>query len=391
MHAVAHPSALFGSLSPTPRGNPVGSGSLRVVHVAGQLRPSSGIERQMELEQEAADLLGLNWSSLLFRPAGVSDSSSRVLREIDLDRAGHDVRTWVRFRRRLYRALSQLDPVPDVLLLRHSFYDPFQARFVQGRPGMITVHHTIEDAEIASLGGRACALKRTLERRFGGTTLQHVSGVCALTSEILEHELARSSSPDPPAFVYPNGALLDSGPASDSRAGLRLVFVASEFAPWQGLEELVAAVGATAGEFALDVVGALSETQRGLCANDPRIVVHGLVGSDELSRVLAGASAGIAALQTEGKGLSQVCSLKVRDYLAAGVPVVSGHRDVFPDDFPFYRQTGADLHAILEAAREWRDVDRLTVREAARPHIDKVELVRRLHSELEAVFAEPDA
>ncbi|MEK9839617.1 MAG: hypothetical protein VW396_11180, partial [Ilumatobacter sp.] len=66
-------------------------------------------------------------------------------------------------------------------------------------------------------------------------------------------------------------------------------------------------------------------------------------------------------------------------------------RDVFPDDFPFYRQTGADLDAILEAVREWRDIDRLTVREAARPHIDKVELVRRLHSELEAVFAEPDA
>ncbi|MEL0284411.1 MAG: hypothetical protein VW964_07575, partial [Ilumatobacter sp.] len=59
--------------------------------------------------------------------------------------------------------------------------------------------------------------------------------------------------------------------------------------------------------------------------------------------------------------------------------------------FPFYRQTGAHLDAILQAAHEWRDVDRLTVREAARPHIDKVELVRRLHSELEAVFAEPDA
>ncbi|MGB0209918.1 MAG: hypothetical protein ACPGCX_07455, partial [Ilumatobacteraceae bacterium] len=66
-------------------------------------------------------------------------------------------------------------------------------------------------------------------------------------------------------------------------------------------------------------------------------------------------------------------------------------QDVFPDDFPFYRQTDSDLGAILQAAREWRDVDRVTVREAARPHIDKVELVRRLHSELEAVFAEPDA
>ena len=364
---------------------------LRVVHAAGQLRPSAGIERQMEWEQDAADRLGLNWSSLLFRPAGISDSSSRVLREIAVDRPGHDLRTWVGLRRRLYRALSQLDPAPDVLLLRHSFYDPFQTRFVQGRPGVVTVHHAIEDAEIAAFGGRVSAVKRSLERRFGGTTLRRVSAVCALTPEILNHELARSSRPDVPAFVYPNGRLLDEAPVLDHRDGLRLAFVASEFAPWQGLEELVEAVTATTGEFTLDLVGALSETQRGLCASDPRIVVHGLVSGDELSSILSGATVGIAALRTDGKGLTQACSLKVRDYLAAGVPVVSGHRDVFPDDFPFYRQTGADLDAILGAAREWRDVDRVSVREAARPHIDKVELVRRLHGELEAAFAQPDA
>jgi hypothetical protein len=35
-------------------------------------------------------------------------------------------------------------------------------------------------------------------------------------------------------------------------------------------------------------------------------------------------------------------------------------------------------------------VDRATVREAARPHIDKVELVRRLHGELVAAFASAD-
>ena len=92
-------------------------------------------------------------------------------------------------------------------------------------------------------------------------------------------------------------------------------------------------------------------------------------------------------MRVDNKGLTQACTLKVRDYLAAGVPVVSGHDDVFPDDFPFYRRTGTDIDAMLAAAREWRAVDRLTVREAARPYIDKVELVRRLHEELVATFA----
>jgi hypothetical protein len=63
---------------------------------------------------------------------------------------------------------------------------------------------------------------------------------------------------------------------------------------------------------------------------------------------------------------------------------------VFPDDFPYYRRTGTDIDAILATAHEWRSVDRATVREAARPHIDKVELVRRLHGELVAAFASAD-
>jgi hypothetical protein len=61
-----------------------------------------------------------------------------------------------------------------------------------------------------------------------------------------------------------------------------------------------------------------------------------------------------------------------------------------PMTFPYYRRTGTDIEAILAAAHEWRSVDRATVREAARPHIDKVELVRRLHGELVAAFASAD-
>ncbi len=169
-----------------------------------------------------------------------------------------------------------------------------------------------------------------------------------------------------------------------------MVFVASEFAPWQGLESLLDQLAASTIDVALDVVGSLSAEQERRCARDARVRVHGLLDDEALGEVLAAATVGIAALRADGKGLTQACSLKVRDYLAAGVPVVSGHDDVFPGDFPFYRRTGTDIDAMLAAAREWRAVDRVTVREAARPHIDKVELVRRLHEELVTAFASAD-
>ena len=341
-------------------------------------------------EQEAADSLGLDWTTMLVRPTGVSGSGSRVLREIDLASPGYDTRTWVGFRRRFYALLSNLDPTPDVLLLRHSFHDPFQARFVGLQRNVVTVHHTVEDAEITAFGGRVMPVKRALERRFGASSVRRAAGIAALTPEILEHELSRCSGRRPPTFVYPNGCRVEDAVPPDHRSSTRMAFVATEFAPWQGLEGLLDRLSASTADVALDVVGSLSADQERRCALDSRVRVHGLLDQEALRDVLASATIGIAALRADGKGLTQACSLKVRDYLAAGVPVVSGHDDVFPDDFPYYRRTGTDIDGILAAAHEWRSVDRVTVREAARPHIDKVELVRRLHEELVAAFAPAD-
>jgi hypothetical protein len=86
----------------------------------------------MEWEQEAADALGLNWQSLLIRPLGVSDSASPTLHELDLGRSGHDLATWVTFRRRYYALIADLRPKPDVILLRHNVHDPFPDRGNQG-------------------------------------------------------------------------------------------------------------------------------------------------------------------------------------------------------------------------------------------------------------------
>ena len=366
---------------------------MRVLHVAGQLRSSPGILRQMEWEQEAANALGLDWQSLLIRPLGVSDSASPILRELDLGRSGHDLATWVTFRRRYYALIADLRPKPDVILLRHNVHDPFQARFIKRSRNVLTVHHAIEDAEFRALGGRAAGMKVSLERLFGSRSIASASGLIGLTDEILEFERSRLGATGHHRLqtVYPNGRFMGVDGPSDERDEIpTLVFVASEFSPWQGLEDLLEALERHESPARVDVIGGLSDEQRDRCARVPGVVAHGMVGGADLDQVMRRAWVGLAPLRADGKGLTQACSLKVRDYLAAGVPVVSGHDDVFPDDFPFYRRTGTDIDAILAAAHEWRSVDRAVVREAARPHIDKVELVRRLHGELVAAFASAD-
>jgi glycosyltransferase involved in cell wall biosynthesis len=366
---------------------------MRVLHVAGQLRSSPGILRQMEWEQEAADALGLDWQSLLIRPCGVSDSSSLVLRELDIGRSSHGLATWVSFRRAFYAELRRLNPAPDVLLLRRSFYDPLEPRFIRSQRNVLIVHHAIEDAEITALGGLAMPVKRMFERSLGPRSIANATGLIGLTDEILEHEQSRHRATGRHRLhsVYPNGRLMSADAPVDERDEIpTLAFVASEFSPWQGLEDLLNALEGQGSRVRVDVIGGLSPSQRDRCERVDGVVVHGMLGGDDLDRVMRRAWVGLAPLRADSQGLTQTCSLKVRDYLAAGVPVVSGQADVLPDGFPFFRLVGTDIEGILAAAHEWRSVDRVTVREAARPHIDKVELVRRLHEELVAAFASAD-
>ncbi len=366
---------------------------MRVLHVAGQLRSSPGILRQMEWEQDAADALGLHWQSLLLRPLGVSDSPSPVLRELDLGRSGHDLGTWIAFRRRYYDYIASISPRPDVILLRHNVHDPLQMWFIKRSRNVLTVHHAIEDAEFRALGGRSAGLKASLERFFGTRSLASASGLIGLTDEILEHEQSRHRATGRHRLhsVYPNGRLMSADAPLDERDEIpTLAFVASEFSPWQGLEDLLNALEGQGSRVRVDVIGGLSQSQRDRCERVDGVVVHGMLGGDDLDRMMRRAWVGLAPLRADSQGLTQTCSLKVRDYLAAGVPVVSGQADVLPDGFPFFRLVGTDIEAILAAAHEWRSVDRVTVREAARPHIDKVELVRRLHEELVAAFASAD-
>ena len=82
--------------------------------------------------------------------------------------------------------------------------------------------------------------------------------------------------------------------------------------------------------------------------------------------------------------MTEACSLKVRDYLRAGLPVYAGHRDsALPPDFEYFRQGPAQWSAILAYARCMRSVPRSTIAVAARPLIDKKVLLERLHRCLE--------
>ena len=83
--------------------------------------------------------------------------------------------------------------------------------------------------------------------------------------------------------------------------------------------------------------------------------------------------------------MREACTLKVREYLRAGLPVYAAHDDVA--GLPWFKKGPATLAAALDYADEVRAVDRATVAEDARPFIDKARLLEQLYGELSARFA----
>jgi len=81
-------------------------------------------------------------------------------------------------------------------------------------------------------------------------------------------------------------------------------------------------------------------------------------------------------------GMEEACTLKVREYLAVGLPVFSGYTDVFPEEFRFYRKGSASIEEILAYAREVSTCDKEQVASDASKYISKKSILERFYHDL---------
>jgi hypothetical protein len=64
-------------------------------------------------------------------------------------------------------------------------------------------------------------------------------------------------------------------------------------------------------------------------ASEPpkNVVLHGALPTDQYVRIMQRADAGIGTLALHRNGMSEASPLKVREYLASGLPVIIGYTD----------------------------------------------------------------
>ncbi|MBB1634314.1 glycosyltransferase [Cupriavidus sp. UME77] len=363
---------------------------MKILHSALMLGPVSGIVNQMRWERAAAIDYGLSWDVKIFCPKndfadpGLFEFSKSVSKDNDRSYFRR-VLDYINFRREYYAWLREKSDNYDAILLRYSTSDPFQFFFIRNcdKP-VFLIHHTLEIPELRAVGGFGGPVRILSEKFFGALSYEKARGIVGVTDEIVDACLRKGSFPEKLSYRYTNGVNCRDFSVRPTSADRFcnvpvIIFVASYFSLWHGLDLILDSVAESTSDFILHVVGEIDEKDKIKAINDRRVILHGHVSQAELTALISKADVGLSSFALDRKDMKEACPLKTREYLAQGLPVYAGHRDVFPSGCEFYKIGGPHINEILKFRDQVISKRRDEIAEMASQYIEKRKLVRDFH------------
>ena len=343
----------------------------RFAYISTIIQPTSGVlnklERQAKTAREGAIPIDFYWTG---KAAEVKTEAYPSLRLEPLDQSANSFQIRKQQAERVNSLLSEYDNV----ILRYTQWDPVTHLYLKDKKRIILELHTRYLNELRSEG----SWRYPFEWAFS-SWLRPFGALTGVSPEIVASEVRRSGYQGK-TTVIPNSINVDSFEVSDEplwRDGetLKLIMVASQFYAWQGLELILADIASSErSDFELHLVGQLTPEQAQLAEKQAQVIVHGLKPVAELKDMYKEMHAGLSFFNLAHKNMTSTSALKVCEYLAAGLPVISAHHDsALPEDFAFELVTpNFDVARIHEFMKSIAQASRQTIQSAARPYIDSL-------------------
>jgi len=215
---------------------------------------------------------------------------------------------------------------PDIVYLRSMMYYPSHEKLLN-LPVVVEIN-TKEISEIKA-SSKLWAFYTLVTR---GRILSRSRGIVAVTNEIAQ-DVKRFKQP---TIVISNGVNIEAYPELPPATNLspRLVFIGSVNARWHGLEKIIW-LARYFREWHFDIIGPMTD----LNINLDNMNTYGNLSKVEYMKIMAAADVAIGTLALHNKGMDEACPLKVREYLAFGIPTIIGYQDTdFPKPVPFVLQ-----------------------------------------------------
>ncbi|WP_161540670.1 glycosyltransferase family 4 protein [Rhodothermus marinus] len=254
---------------------------------------------------------------------------------------------------------------PDVVYLRRDLVYPAYLRLASKFP-LVQEVNSDELAELR-LYSRAQYLYHKVTRRF----LDHkTQGWVFVTRELLSHSYF-SRLPGRKAVIA-NGVSLDAFPHLPvSRNDVPTLVFMGYPAPWHGVDKILF----LAEQFPQWRFHLIGVSPKDVPQAPSNVYLHGPMTFSEYLPILAQSHVALGTLALHRKGMREASPLKVREYLALGLPVIIGYRDTdFPCGAPFLLEIPNEennvrrsLENIQNFVEKWKD--RRVPREAV-AHLD---------------------
>jgi hypothetical protein len=316
------------------------SNKIKIAHVSVVPAFSPGVFKKLEDKAKVSKENGLDIDFYLINPS--QDYSSDNMHAIKVFNKNIPTNFLRILAFRVFKIANIEKSIPldnyDAIILRYPLVDGFGTLRFAKKYGykIFTEHHTDEVAELFSVGRIVDVFRGYLEKYFAGTFLSYLKGIIGVTDEIRKVELAKTNT-----SLYSATIANGINPQSFSHTGyipfdgktLNLIFVASEFSLWHGLEKFLGLLQSYDGDvhLYLRLIGNLSRTQidmvNSIKTKNVSIEIAGKAYGDDLDNHMKNAHLAISSLALSVKNMKEACTLKSREYIVRGLPFVYAYKD----------------------------------------------------------------
>ncbi len=223
---------------------------------------------------------------------------------------------------------------PDLIYWRESVWYPGWFALPGIAPVVVEVNSILE--------GELVGFKRLFYLMTRKLVNHRVSGFVTVTPEMASHYRRWGKAIE----VVTNGYLLDNTrprkPPRNDRP--QLVFVGTPHLRWHGTDKVLE-MARCLPEFDFHLIGPSSSDLEEL----PNLFIHGYIANPALASWYRTMDIGIGTLALYRNNMQEACPLKVREYLAWGLPVVIGYRDPDLDDAEYVLRLPNKPSGIIES------------------------------------------
>lgn len=174
-----------------------------------------------------------------------------------------------------------------------------------------------------------------------GALLSSVTGLCFVSNELAEMRAFRKYGK--PFLVLGNGVDFSTASSRYPWEGkkvnneiIRLVFLGTPGLSWHGVDKILT-LAKLNPDWIFDIIGYNPDDVKGEIPGN--VLFHGMLRKEEYDDILDEADCAIDCLALHRKGMNETSSLKAREYLVHGLPVIMCYKDTdFPEGTDFILQ-----------------------------------------------------